>query len=138
MSEPRPKLKKLRAKVGRVLRFMNHYGLREFEFEDKKGGETLKLSRLETESSPPLLEGRSASVPGQLRAPAVGKLSWLAKQDQQVEEGEKIAEIEKGDEVIELNAPLPGRLVEPVEAVCVQYGEKIGRIEISRGEQKDE
>ena len=114
--------------VRRALRFMNKHQLTEFEFEDKRAGQTLSLSRAEGESNPPLLEGRSARVERDVRSPAPGKLRWLADEEKRVDTGDVIATVRKHDEEVDVEAPVAGVLVECVPEGFVDFSELLAEI----------
>lgn len=110
----------------RALQFMNQYSLTEFEYEDKSSDQTLRLRRSDTDSSPPLLEGRSERLPGQIRSPTVGRLVWDVEAGSSVEHGEKVAEITKKEETVPVKAPKSGTLTETMTSDYVEFGDILG------------
>lgn len=120
---------RIESDLTKALKFMNRYGLTEFEFEDRETGQSIQLERTETESSPPLLEGRQKDVAGVIYSPAVGKISWKVDSGQAVRADETVAQIEKHREVVEVTAPVAGRIVDLLPAEPVEFGEKLARVE---------
>ncbi|MFB6345019.1 MAG: biotin/lipoyl-containing protein [bacterium] len=119
----------VRNKTRRVLQLMNEYSLMEIEFEDKEDDRMLKLRRDDQEASPPLLEGRSEVMPGQVRAPTVGELVWNKQNGDEVGRGETIAEIIKQDERVSVKAPRAGVLTDCTEDEMIEFGETIARVQ---------
>ncbi|GEM_PF-1900825 len=120
---------KIRADLTRALKFMNRYGLTEFEYKDPETSTGLKLVRSETESSPPLLEGRGVEIPGVIFSPSVGKIEWRVNEGDFVEEGQVVALIHKHRRTVEVIAPLSGSIIDLLPAEPVEFGEKLARIE---------
>jgi hypothetical protein len=117
-----------RSEIRKVIQLMNQYGLREFEFEDKDGERSIDIKRSDTDQFPPLLEGRTEEVPGKLRAPAVGRLTWNVGAGDEVEQGDVVAEVQHHEESTDLIADVDGVLVDPTEASHVEYGQHLGSI----------
>lgn len=129
---------KIRADLTRALKFMNRYGLTEFEYKEPETDTGLKLVRTEPESSPPLLEGRGVEIPGVIFSPAVGKIEWRASEGDYVEEGQVVALIHKHRRTEEVLAPLSGIIVELLPAEPVEFGEKLARIETGEVDEDEE
>lgn len=130
----------VRNQTRRVLQLMNEYSLMEIEYEDKDEERTLKLRRNDQEASPPLLEGRSEVMPGQVRAPTVGEIVWKKNEDDEVGRGEIIAEIIKQDERVNVKAPRSGRLTDCTEDEMVEFGDTVARVkqEVQSEDDEDE
>jgi biotin carboxyl carrier protein len=107
---------------------MNQYSLMEIEYEDKDEEQTLKIRRDSQESSPPLLEGRTDVLPGQVRASTVGRIEWDAEDGDTVNRGEVLATISKQDESIPVKAPQGGELIDVSEDEWVEFGETLARV----------
>ncbi len=128
---------RIRSELSRALKFMNRFKLTEFQFKDGETGEKLQLSRAESESSPPLLEGRSVEIPGIIFSPAVGRITWEVEAGDFVEEGTTVAVIIKHRQAVEVKAPLSGEIVELLPAEPVEFGEKLARIDYLEGDNND-
>lgn len=128
----------IRDRTRRILQIMNQYSLMEVEYENKQDERTLKLRRETSESSPPLLEGRSEHLPGQVRSPTVGRLTWHKDEDESVARGEEIGEISKRDEAIPVKAPRDGRLKDRVDSHRVEFGETLARVVRDVSEEEDQ
>lgn len=118
----------VRHKTRRILQLMNQYSLMEIEFEDKETDDMLKLRRDSQESSPPLLEGRSNLLPGEVRASTVGTLEWNCEEGDSVNRGEVVAKIHKQDESIPVKAPQGGELTDCTKKDAVQFGDTVARV----------
>jgi len=118
----------LRGRVRRALQMMNLYALTEFEYEDKESDERFRIRRETREGSPPLLEGRSGRVAGEVRAPAVGRVDWEVEEGDAVRRGQKIATILKNGERVPVKAPLGGELVEVGRQPVAEYGDRLARV----------
>lgn len=127
----------VRNQTRRVLQLMNEYSLMEIEYENKDEDRTLKLRRDDQSASPPLLEGRSEVLPGQVRAPTVGELEWEKQNGDEVGRGEVIAEIVKQDERVSVKAPRSGMLADCTEAEMVEFGDTIARVEQETDENEE-
>lgn len=121
-------VKKVREDTRRALQLMNVYELTEFEFENVDENESIKLTRTSTESSPPLLEGRSTQTSGKVRAPSVGTLNWEKTDGESVTRGDLIAEIVKEDERVPVKAPVDGVLTQQVDDEFVEFGRTLAVI----------
>lgn len=130
----------VRNQTRRVLQLMNEYSLMEIEYEDKDEERSLKLRRDDQEASPPLLEGRSEIMPGQVRATTVGELEWEKHEGDEVGRGEIIAEIRKQDERVSVKAPRNGTLDDCTDAAMVEFGDTIARVtqDVESDEDEDE
>lgn len=128
----------VRSRTRRILQLMNQYSLMEIEFEDKENEQSLKVRRDSEESSPPLLEGRSEVLPGQVRSPTVGRLEWAIEDGEYVDRGEKIAEVRKQDEEIPVKAPCGGQLTDKIDKEYVQFGDTIARVVQSESNNEEE
>lgn len=118
----------VRYKTRRILQLMNQYSLMEIEYEDKDEEQTLKVRRDSQESSPPLLEGRTDVLPGQVRAATVGRIDWDAEEGDTVNRGEVLATISKQDESIPVKAPQGGELTDVSEDEWVEFGQTLARV----------
>lgn len=129
--------RELRENARRALQLMNQYSLMEFEFEHKEEERSLTLRRSDTDSSPPLLEGRSKRLPGQVRAPTLGQLEWEREAGQPVEKGERVGHLVKQDEEVPLKAPIAGDLTDLWDGEYVEFGDVLATI-VPRDEEEDE
>lgn len=127
----------VRENTRRALQIMNQYSLQEFEFENKEEDESLTLRRSDTDSSPPLLEGRSKRLPGQVRAPTLGELEWEREAGQDVDKGERLGHITKQDEDVPLKAPIAGELTDLWTDDYVEFGDVLATI-VPRSDEEDE
>jgi biotin carboxyl carrier protein len=130
--------KEVRSQTRRILQLMNQYSLMEIEYEDKDTDQSIKLRRDSQESSPPLLEGRTEVLPGQVRSPTVGKLEWDAQDGDQVGRGDVIAKIVKQDETIPVKAPRGGRLADLIDKDVVEFGDTIARVHQPGSDEENE
>jgi biotin carboxyl carrier protein len=128
MSDAYFKEDEIRTQTRRMLQLMNQYSLMEVEYEDKQGEGSLTIRRDSQESSPPLLEGRTDALPGQVRASTVGRIEWEAQEDDEVGRGEVVAKIMKQDEQIPVKAPRGGTLTDVTESNAVAFGDTIARV----------
>lgn len=119
---------RLRTQVRRALQVMNLYSLTEFEYEDKDGDTRFRIRRDDQEGHPPLLEGRSARVAGEVRAPTVGRVDWEADEGDVVQRGQQIATMMKNDEPVPVKAPIAGELVDLGGQPVAEYGDRLARI----------
>lgn len=128
----------VRYQTRRILQLMNQYSLMEIEFEDKDDEQTIKVRRDSQESSPPLLEGRTDELPGQVRASTVGQIEWDAEAGDSVNRGEVIATISKQDESIPVKAPQGGELIDTTKNEWVEFGETLARVVSQSSTDEDE
>lgn len=128
MSEETSNEKQLRARVRRALQVMNLYSLTEFEYEDKDEDTRFRIRRDDREGYPPLLEGRSVRVAGEVRSPTVGRVEWEAEEGDVVDRGQQIATVLKNDERVPVKAPIAGELVELSGRPVTEYGDRLARI----------
>jgi biotin carboxyl carrier protein len=128
MSDAYFKEDEIRTQTRRMLQLMNQYSLMEVEYEDKQGEGSLTIRRDSQESSPPLLEGRTDVLPGQIRASTVGRLEWEAEAGDEVGRGEVVAKIVKQDERIPVKAPRGGTLTDIIDSDVVEFGDTIARV----------
>lgn len=136
MKAKAPEISELRREMIRILQFMNKYHLREFEYSDKDSPNSIHLSRSEEDTSSPLLEGKSKSIPGQIYASDVGFISWESEEGQQVKEGELLGQLKKQDEQKEICAPVDGVVDFLTSAEKVEYGERIAEISATEGDEE--
>lgn len=128
----------VRDQTRRILQLMNQYSLMEIEYEDKETDQSITVRRDSQESSPPLLEGRTEILPGQVRSPTVGTLDWLKDSGDTVERGEVIAEIVKQDERVPVKAPRDGQLTDQSDDTMVEFGDTLARVVQSGDDEEEE
>ncbi|MFB6356723.1 MAG: biotin/lipoyl-containing protein [bacterium] len=128
----------VRRHVKRLLQIMNHYDLTEVELENKTGEGGIHVRRSEQENYPPLLEGRSTDVEGEIRAPSIGQISWDVNTGDSVEANQVVGTIEKNDETVEVSTDMGGIIAELCEEEYVEFGQRIGSIEPKQNDNGDE
>ncbi len=128
---------KIELDLTRALKFMNHYHLTEFEYQDKETNEAIEIVRSSKDNSPPLLEGRTRENKNIIYAPAVGQIDWKVENGEAVETEEVVAVIHKHREDVKVKTSTGGIIRDCLSAEPVEFGEKLATVE-STGDEQDE